>query len=987
MKLTYALLSTGLAITLSLSGYLSGTAAYAETVSAAGEMDSAQTLEQSDGVVDEDAGSDEELLSDAEDSATVDAENDAETDAEDDTDDTDDTDATSGATAESELSSFRYSSGSLRDDLINDFEMESNFSSARAMHNMPSSATAQGVDVSRYNGDIDWQQVKNAGIDFAIIKIGNVDCDEDDGWWTDPKAMYNISECERLGIPYGVYVYAWHTDVNQYVEGAKKVASLLEGHSPSLPVYLDLEDEIINPSTSSTTTDDLVAYSKAFCNTITSYGYKAGIYSSVSWYRDYLTDACYYNSGWSIWTAQYWYGSTYYTGEDLAPDAPSEGSYDLWQYSSLGTVPGISTDVDCNYLYEAMPLRQYEDVFDPDYYLENNPDVKAVYGSNKLGALDHFLSYGMCEGRRGNSIFDVQSYYNEYSDLRAAYGTDIKSYYMHYINYGKAEGRHGSGCSALVNPSTWYGGLDYSAVYDASYYLNSYSDLQRAFSKSYGDVVLTDCDALLRHFVNYGMSEGRQASASFDVASYYNAYVDLRSTFGSNLRSYYLHYIEYGRGEGRTTTGVASISSWEHVYGGVDYAPVYDGAYYCEKYSDLRAAFTVKTDFVSLVDDGALLRHFLSYGMSEGRQASASFDVASYYNANEDLRAAFGADLKSYYSHYATYGALEGRTTSGVTSLTSWQHSSGGVDYSPVYDGRYYYDSYADLRAAYVVRTDFVSLVDDGALLRHFLSYGAGEGRSANQTFNARSYYNEYPDLRVAYGKDWASYCRHYCLYGQWEGRHPSGCSSPVYGWFKIGSTYYEFNSSGDWVTTHYHNIEWAGQPNNYYCGPTSGYMVLRNVGAWTSAWGDSLTIYKVAQYMHTDSYGYTSFQDRWFSRGMNNWLGWDAYTSVHTPSYETVRDAVMASYVNGYATVVDEQERRGGPHCNGHSGTFAHLMVVDGYNQETDEVYIVDPGSTLWSASSNKFWYYSLRAFTENFLQNELYGDRERIGVHYARY
>ena len=235
-------------------------------------------------------------------------------------------------------------------------------------------------------------------------------------------------------------------------------------------------------------------------------------------------------------------------------------------------------------------------------------------------------------------------------------------------------------------------------------------------------------------------------------------------------------------------------------------------------------------------------------------------------------------------------------------------------------------------------------------------------------------------------GSDW-TYGMKYAD-GSWR-YFDSSTGAMATGWVYVNGQYYEFDNAGVWVKIHYHNIEWAGQPNNYYCGPTSGYMVLRNVGAWTSASGDGLNIWNVARYMHTDAYGYTSFQDRWFMRGMNNWLGRDVYTSVHTPSYETVRNAIMASYVNGYATVVDEQERRGGPHFNGHNnGTFAHLMVVDGYNQEGDEVYICDPGAeVLWPSGSHHFWYGSLRDFVQTYMQNEINGSRERIGVHFARY
>lgn len=220
---------------------------------------------------------------------------------------------------------------------------------------------------------------------------------------------------------------------------------------------------------------------------------------------------------------------------------------------------------------------------------------------------------------------------------------------------------------------------------------------------------------------------------------------------------------------------------------------------------------------------------------------------------------------------------------------------------------------------------------------------------------------------------------------GTWYLLDGSGAMATDWIW---DGTWYELPCSGAWVTTYYHNIEWAGQPNNYYCGPTSGYMVLRNVGAWHSATGDELSIYNEAQHMHTDEYGYTSFQDRWFSRGMNAWLGSDVYTSVHAPSYETVRDAIMSSYRNGYATMVDEQERRGGPHFNGHNnGTFAHLMVVDGYDQSTDAVYIADPGApTLCPSGSPHFWYSSLREFVQTYMQNEINGARERIGVHYAK-
>lgn len=609
------------------------------------------------------------------------------------------------------------------------------------MHNMPENAIAQGIDVSGRQGDIDWQQVKNAGVDFAILKIGNINARESDGWYTDSRFQRNLSECERLGIPYGIYVYSYAQSADEAVTGANRIANLLKGHSPTLPVYLDLEDNSIKDT-------DHAAIATAFCNTISAAGYTPGIYASASWFKNILTDPCFSNSGWNIWTAQYWYGQSYNESIDDAPEYPT--SYDCWQYSSLSTVPGIDGNCDINYWYgNAIPgvatkqneLRYYQPVFDADYYLENNPDVQEITGGDKGKALEHFLSCGVYEGRRGSGSFDVVSYYNEYPDLRAAFGTDIWRYYDHYLRYGQREGRHASGCSGLVGAPTASGGTDYSAVYDPSYYLDRNPDLKAAFSRSYGQVVLTDYRALLSHFLRYGMAEGRVTSPAFDLPSYYNANQDLRAAYGMDLKGYYRHYARYGKSEGRTCTGVGSLTSWQHVSGGTDYSPVYDGAYYFDRNPDLQAAFSRRVDGGTIVDDGALLSHFVRYGAGEGRRGNESFDVVSYYNANEDLRAAFGLNAASYYRHYCRYGKKEGRVCSGVSSLTSWQHFSGGIDYSPVYDGAYYYSNNPDLQSAFLKLFNGISFYDDGALIAHFVLHGVYEGRrgDGSPSYNART--------------------------------------------------------------------------------------------------------------------------------------------------------------------------------------------------------------------------------------------------------
>lgn len=287
----------------------------------------------------------------------------------------------------------------------------------------------------------------------------------------------------------------------------------------------------------------------------------------------------------------------------------------------------------------------YSSIYNYDYYVSHNPDVKAAYGNDDVGTLVHFILCGMNEGRQASANFDVNSYKNEYSDLRNVYRRNTRAYYEHYMNWGKKEGRHGTGCSTLMGGVTTIWIFDYSDVYDYSYYVSHNPDVKAAFGN--------DDIAALEHFVNYGVNEGRQAKENFNVIGYKNRHLDLRRTFGNNLSQYYWHYISAGRAEGRNASYTSEVTNPEHTFLGIDCSPIYNYNYYQEHNSDVKMAFGN--------DDIATFIHFLTSGMKEGRRACAGFDLQAYANNNPDLFAAYFFDLPAYYLHYLNYGLAEGR--------------------------------------------------------------------------------------------------------------------------------------------------------------------------------------------------------------------------------------------------------------------------------------------------------------------------------------
>ena len=202
-----------------------------------------------------------------------------------------------------------------------------------------------GIDVSKWNGDIDWEKVAASGITYAIIRCGyGSDFEEQD----DEYFLENVEGALAAGLDIGIYLYSYATgtsgsDYSASSEAAHVLRLLEEaGLDPedlALPVFLDMEDST-QQSLSASLLGDIA---ETFCNTLEQAGYSVGIYANKDWWENYLTDSAFDNESWYKWVARYPTSSSIKsTGVD---------GTDIWQVSSNGTVSGIDGNVDINFDY------------------------------------------------------------------------------------------------------------------------------------------------------------------------------------------------------------------------------------------------------------------------------------------------------------------------------------------------------------------------------------------------------------------------------------------------------------------------------------------------------------------------------------------------------------------------------------------------------------------------------------------------------------
>lgn len=188
----------------------------------------------------------------------------------------------------------------------------------------------QGVDISGANTITSWSKIKENS-EFIILKLGNI-YDEDENY-IDSKFVTNYNNAIKNGLKVGVYVYNYCNSLEKLKEGTNWVVSQLKGKDITLPVFLDMEDSTIAKEGKEALTNQCKEFSKIIQNS----GFKAGVYANASWFKIYLDKSKFYKDTF-IWIAQY------------KVKVPQIDNYDLWQYTSLGTLSGIKGNVDINYL-------------------------------------------------------------------------------------------------------------------------------------------------------------------------------------------------------------------------------------------------------------------------------------------------------------------------------------------------------------------------------------------------------------------------------------------------------------------------------------------------------------------------------------------------------------------------------------------------------------------------------------------------------------
>ena len=363
----------------------------------------------------------------------------------------------------------------------------------------------------------------------------------------------------------------------------------------------------------------------------------------------------------------------------------------------------------------SIPASLKSQVFDADYYRSAYADLNSAYGSDNEGLYNHFINYGIAEGRQAHPAFDIKYYVNENSDLKAAFGKDYKKAMNHFVTTGYREGRKtakpanlGSSfyakiTSAKANKNLTTDGTgvviyenkderaqvwQFVRQSDGSYKIISMYDDKSVLSVENGSsaseakviigVDVSNSNAnrwyIYQNGSNFLLKPKCGALRALDVkngGTANNTSLQSYTVDGTPAQDFVITKTEkpsepvtapdVSQGSDVTTNTEGSTGKCGVTISNDQKNLVFDAVYYANAHPDLKNAFGS--------DATKLYTHFLNYGISEGRQAHPAFDVKYYLSQHSDLQEAFGTDYARALRHYLNIGCNENRKTAEPTNL------------------------------------------------------------------------------------------------------------------------------------------------------------------------------------------------------------------------------------------------------------------------------------------------------------------------------
>ena len=216
----------------------------------------------------------------------------------------------------------------------------------------------KGIDISKYQSNVDYTKLKEQGIKFAIIRCGygKNESQKDELFETHYKGLKDV------GIKVGAYLYSYCDNVNNAILEAENCLKFIQGKSFELPIFYDLEDKKVAPLGK----ENITEIAKIFCDKIKKSGYNAGIYANLNWFKNYINvDEL---TEFNIWLAEW-----------DKPNHTAEFRVDFWQYTSKGKLDGISGNVDMNYDLRENEDNSTENVENVENNVNNSTNSDGIY--------------------------------------------------------------------------------------------------------------------------------------------------------------------------------------------------------------------------------------------------------------------------------------------------------------------------------------------------------------------------------------------------------------------------------------------------------------------------------------------------------------------------------------------------------------------------------------------------------------------------------